>query len=115
MDKKKQYIDCSDTLLPLRDALEVINGKWRLPIVISIWNGNKRFREIERSIPKISTKVLAKELKDLEQHKLVKRTVYDSSPVLIEYTLQPYANSLHPVIEALRDWGIQHRKEMIGY
>lgn len=47
-------------------------------------SGNKRFREIERSIPEISSKVLAKELKDLEDHQFTKRTVYDSSPVLLE-------------------------------
>lgn len=53
-------------------------------------SGNKRFREIERSIPKISSRVLAKELKGLEDHQLIKRTVYDSSPVLIEYTTTDY-------------------------
>jgi DNA-binding HxlR family transcriptional regulator len=83
-------------------------------ILISISSGNKRFREIERSIPKINSKVLAKELKDLEEHKLIKRTVYDDSPVLVEYTLLPYAESLGDVIKALSDWGINHRKYIHG-
>ena len=76
--------------------------------------GNKRFGEIERSIPKISSKVLAKELKDLEDHKLIKRTVYDESPVLVEYTATDYINSLKEVIEALHKWGQNHRKKIIG-
>jgi len=100
-------------MLPVRDALDVISGKWKLLILISISSGNRRFREIERSIPRISSKVLAKELKDLEEHKLVRRTVYDSTPVAIEYTLTSYSHTLGDVIKALRDWGISHRKKVM--
>lgn len=110
---KKDHIACTDFLLPIRDALDVINGKWKLQIIIPLSVGNKRFREIERSIPKITSKVLAKELKDLEAHKLIKRTVYDDSPVLVEYTVLPYAKTLRVVVDALRDWGTNHRKMMM--
>jgi DNA-binding HxlR family transcriptional regulator len=110
----KKYTECSSSLIPVRDALDFINGKWKLPILISISEGNHRFREIERSIAKINSKVLAKELKDLEEYKLIKRTVYDNPPVIIEYTLLPYAESLSDVIKSLRDWGINHRKKMSG-
>ena len=106
----KTFTECTASILPIRDALDVINGKWKLLIIISIGSGNKRFREIERSIPKLTSKVLAKELKDLEEHLLIKRTVYDQSPVLVEYTLLPYAHSLKTVIEALHEWGLNHRK-----
>jgi DNA-binding HxlR family transcriptional regulator len=111
---KKKHTECTTSLLPIRDALDVISGKWKLQIIISISSGNKRFREIERSIPKITSKVLAKELKDLEEHKLIKRTVYDDSPVLVEYTLLPYANTLKKVIKSLNDWGVNHRKKIPG-
>ena len=56
---------------------------------------------------------LAKELKDLEEHELIKRTVYDDSPVLVEYTILPYADTLDEVIKALYEWGIQHRKKIL--
>jgi Predicted transcriptional regulators len=105
--------DCLAIMLPVRDTLDVISGKWKILILISIMYGIKRFREIERSIPKISSKVLAKELKDLEAHKLVKRTVYDESPVLVEYTLTDYAMSLERVIEELHLWGVNHRKKIL--
>jgi DNA-binding HxlR family transcriptional regulator len=111
---RKRHTECSSLMLPVRDALDVISGKWKLVILISISAGNKRFREIERSVPRINSKVLAKELKDLEEHKLIKRTVYDDSPVLVEYTLLPYAESLGEVIKALSDWGINHRKYIYG-
>lgn len=101
-------------MLAVRDALDVISGKWKLMILISIQHGNHRFREIERSIPKITSKVLAKELKDLEEHQLIKRTVHDASPVLVEYTATDYVNSLEEVIQALHAWGVNHRKRIIG-
>jgi DNA-binding HxlR family transcriptional regulator len=108
------YTECGGELLPIRDALEVISGKWKLQIIIAIAHGNKRFREIERSIPNMTSKVLAKELKDLEEHELIKRTVYDESPVLVEYTLLPYADTLRDVINSLHTWGVNHRKRIIG-
>lgn len=114
MDNKKQFTSCESAMIPVRDTLDFINGKWKLMILISISEGNKRFKEIERSIPKISSKVLAKELKDLEINKFIKRNVYEDYPVLIEYTLLPYAKSLGEVIKVLRDWGINHRKKLFG-
>ncbi len=110
---KHNHKVCVSALIPVRDALDVVSGKWKLQIIISISSGNRRFREIERSIPKISSKVLAKELKDLEEHELIKRTVYDDSPVLVEYTVLPYADTLDNVISALHDWGVQHRKKIL--
>lgn len=102
------------SLVPVRDTLDAIGGKWKILILISIWEGNKHFREIERSIPKLSTKVLAKELKDLETNKLIKRSIIDDFPVRIEYTITEHAKTLKPVIEALQKWGMTHRKEMMG-
>ncbi|MEA1851103.1 MULTISPECIES: winged helix-turn-helix transcriptional regulator [Chryseobacterium] len=106
--------ECLARMLTVRDALDVISGKWKILIIISIMSGHKRFREIERSIPKISSKVLAKELKDLEEHQLIKRTVYDESPVLVEYTATDYVFTLEKVIEELHNWGANHRKKILG-
>jgi DNA-binding HxlR family transcriptional regulator len=111
---KKTHTDCQSSILPIKDTLDVINGKWKILILVSIMHGNKRFKEIERSIPKINGKVLAKELKDLEAHDLINRTVYDDAPVIIEYTTTAYTESLEPVFDALRDWGISHRKRIIN-
>lgn len=115
MAKEKAMSEsCLKDMLPIRDALDVISGKWKMMILVSIKHNNKRFRDIERSIPKISSKVLAKELKDLEQHKLIKRTVYDDYPVSIEYTMTEYAMSLEKVMNELHIWGLNHRKEILG-
>lgn len=111
--EKKEHKDCMSVLLPVRDTLDVIGGKWKLLILISIWEGNKYFREIERSIPNLSTKVLAKELKDLEVNKLVNRTIIDDYPVRIEYTITEHTKTLQTLIETLRDWGLKHRKKIL--
>jgi DNA-binding HxlR family transcriptional regulator len=71
-------------------------------------------RDIQESIPGITLKVLAKELKDLEQHQLIKRTVVSDYPVKITFTHEPYADTLTPIIYTMKDWGISHRKRAIG-
>jgi DNA-binding HxlR family transcriptional regulator len=98
----------------LQDTIYVIGGKWRLPIINSICNGNKRFREIERSIPGITTRMLSRELKEMELNKLITRTVYAGPPVLVEYESTGYCKSFGPVILAMIEWGIAHRKKILG-
>ncbi|RWX03590.1 winged helix-turn-helix transcriptional regulator [Flavobacterium cerinum] len=105
---------CMGMILPVRDALDVLNGKWKLPILISLTLGKKRFGEMAKEIPKITDRMLSKELRDLEMHGLVKRTVYDTIPVVVEYSLTEYGYSLDKVIEELRNWGIQHRQRIIN-
>ncbi|MFD2036296.1 winged helix-turn-helix transcriptional regulator [Belliella marina] len=114
MAAKKNYQCCIDTLKPVRDTLEVINGKWKLPIIISVCGGNERFTDIQESIPGITPKVLAKELKDLEQHQLIKRLVLEDYPVKILYKPEPYTQTLSPIIEALKVWGLNHRDRLFG-
>jgi DNA-binding HxlR family transcriptional regulator len=105
---------CTRMILPVRDALDMLNGKWKLPILISLSFGNKRFRQIANEIPHITDRMLSKELKDLEMNQLVNRTVYDSSPVIVEYSMTEYGKSLDKVIEELAKWGMRHRSRIMG-
>src|SRR3954462_8124068 len=109
MAVKKAHSSCLDTVKPVRDALDVLQGKWKLPIIISVGVGNERFTDIQESIPGITPKVLAKELKELEQHQLLKRMIIDDYPVKISYQLEAYADTLTPIIYALKNWGLNHR------
>jgi DNA-binding HxlR family transcriptional regulator len=106
--------ECTEFIRPVRDVLEIINGKWKLPILIALAFGNKRFKELESDITGITPKMLTKELRDLEINELVKRSVYDSIPVTIEYSLTEYGKSLDEVIAALRDWGTKHRNKVFN-
>ena len=102
-----------EELSALQDTLYFIGGKWRIPVINSLCNGNRRFREIERSIPGITTRMLSRELKDMELNKLVTRTVYDEIPVLIEYEPTPYCRTFGKIIQAMIDWGRAHRKFIV--
>ncbi len=67
-----------------------------------------------KEIPEITDKMLSKELRDLEMNQLIKRTVYDSVPVIVEYSMTPYGKTLDKLIDELRNWGTLHRKRIIG-
>lgn len=101
-----------DKIKFVQDTQYVIGGKWKLPIIISIHHGNNRFNEILSSIPKITNRVLSKELKHLEENELVSRKVYDDYPARIEYTLTNYCHSITEVLEAMERWGKQHRERI---
>jgi DNA-binding HxlR family transcriptional regulator len=96
----------------LQDTLYVLGGKWKLPIINSICNGNKRFRDIERSIPGITTRMLSKELKEMTANQLIKRTVVDDTPVSIEYTSTDYCRSFGDIILEMIKWGKDHRQRL---
>ncbi|MCX2496066.1 helix-turn-helix domain-containing protein [Pedobacter sp. PF22-3] len=104
--------ECKSSIGPIQDALYVLGGKWRIPILVAMLEGNRHFGEIQKTINKISAKVLAHELKELELNGFVNRHVYDTKPVGIEYELTEYTNSLGTVIVALREWGILHREKV---
>ena len=96
----------------LQDTMYVVGGKWRLLIINSICNGNKRFREIERSIPGITTRMLSRELKDMEANHLIKRTVTPTTPVMVEYTETDYCMSFGGIILEMINWGKMHREKI---
>ena len=97
-----------------RDGLKLIQGKWRIPIIISLTYGNKRFGEIQRDITDISPKMLSQELKALEMNKIIVRTLHDTMPVSTEYALTDLGRSMHNLLEELMNWGFHFRKEVIG-
>ena len=112
MSKKKEKWNFEDKIRFVQDTQYVIGGKWKLPIVISIYHGHNRFNEILQSIPKITNRVLSKELRHLEENLLISRKVYDEYPARIEYTLTEYCHSVTEVLEAMEKWGKQHRERI---
>lgn len=106
--------DQQDEVRALQDTLYVLGGKWKLPIINSICNGNNRFREIERSIPGISTRMLSKELKEMELNNLVKRTEDRDAKVPVLYESTDYCRSFGPIISEMINWGKAHRKHIAG-
>ena len=106
--------ECTKMIVPVRDALEILNGKWKLPIILSLTFGAKRFKQISKDINGITDKMLSKELKDLEMNGMVKRTVYDTTPITVEYELTESAKSLGDVLDKMLEWGLQHRETVLS-
>lgn len=104
--------ECEAALGAVGDALYVIGGKWKLRIIIALMFSNKRFNELQRAVDGISAKVLSNELKELELNGFVVRNVYADTPVIVEYELTGYSNSLKDILIALRSWGEAHRKKI---
>ena len=105
--------ECKNFILPVRDVIDLIGGKWRLPIIIALSFQNHRFKELERQIEGITPRMLSKGLKDLEMNGLINRDVFNTSPVTVEYSLTDYGKSLDEVIETVREWGLKHRKKIM--
>jgi DNA-binding HxlR family transcriptional regulator len=107
-DRKKE-------MMAINDAMDVLNGKWKICIISSICHYNKRrFSDILNDVVGISNKMLSKELKELEANKLVKRTVLDTQPVTVQYELTAHGKTLQTIITNLTAWGMEHRKKIIG-
>ena len=93
---------------PVRHTLDLIGGKWKLPLVSLLSLGTRRFTEIARALPDISARMLIKELKELESHGLLTRTVFATVPLRVEYALTPAGHSLGPMLRVMHDWGTGH-------
>ncbi len=116
-DKKPLFelAKCRNRIVAIRDTLDVLSGKWKVPIIAALSFGNRSFSELELVLVGITSKMLSKELKDLEVNELVKRIEFDTKPVTVAYELTPYGKSLQNVIEELAQWGVQHRKKMFAF
>ena len=110
INKPVSASQCKASLTAISDALYVIGGKWKLRIIVSLKDGNKRFNEMQRTIEGISAKVLSTELKDLELNGFIRRKVFTGTPVVVEYELTDYADTLGGVLQALSEWGHMHRE-----
>lgn len=105
--------ECRRARLYLQDTLDVIGGKWKLVLISILRGGKLKFRELSREAG-ISPRILSKELKEMEINGLVTRTVLNTTPIMVEYELTPYSNTLSDVIIAMHEWGKIHRRKMIG-
>ena len=89
----------------LREVLDIIGGKWAMPIIYILSKGKMRFKELERSIEGINTRMLVKELKNMEANGIITREVFATVPPTVEYALTPKGEKLLPSIRSLHQWG----------
>jgi len=101
-------------MMAVQDSMDVLSGKWKIAIISSICYYNKRrFSDILNDVVGISNKMLSKELKELEINKLINRSVLETQPITVQYTLTDHGKTLQTIINNLTAWGIEHRKKII--
>ena len=111
-EERPSEAQCKATLNSVADALYVIGGKWKLRIIVALKDGTKRFNEMQRLIDGISAKVLSTELKDLELNGFIRRNVFTGTPIVVEYELTDYADTLGDVLQTLSEWGAMHKEKV---
>jgi DNA-binding HxlR family transcriptional regulator len=95
---------------PVELALHVVGGKWKMPILWRLKDRTWRYNELKRELPRVSHKMLTQQLRELEAHGLITRTVHPVVPPHVDYAITPLGRSAVPAIEILRAWGASFRK-----
>lgn len=105
--KIPQSFDCGILL-----TKEVLSGKWKTALLYNIAMGVQRPSAMQRRIPDASRRVLNVQLNELEQHGLIGKTIYPQLPPKVEYYLTDFGRSLLPIIDAMTQWGEDHRGQL---
>jgi DNA-binding HxlR family transcriptional regulator len=99
----------------VEEAMRLLGGRWRLLIASYLLDGPKRFSALRRDIPAISQRMLTLDLRALEEAGLVKRTVFPTVPVTVEYELTVEGRRLEPVVEVMKHFGLWVKgRESVG-
>ena len=97
---------------PLNNALKLISGKWKIKIIEKLINKPIRFGKLKKGLNTITSQMLSKQLKEMENDTLVKRKVVKSKPITVEYSLTQFGNSSLPIIRSLVKWGNINKRKM---
>jgi DNA-binding HxlR family transcriptional regulator len=115
--KKKVFVDqkplqCPSQLRAIHDTMDILSGKWKITIIGCLNFGAKRFMDLQREVEGIGSKMLSKELQELEINGMISRTVLNTKPVTVQYAITEYGQTLRPIIWAMADWGQHHRRKI---
>lgn len=97
---------------PVETTLMLISDRWKVLIIRDLLDGTKRFGELKRSVGNISQKVLTANLRAMEESGLLTRKVYPEVPPRVEYTLTETGYSLKPILDAMKEWGTNHKNSV---
>ena len=96
------------------DVLDIVGGKWRGQILAHLCDAPKRFNELKAILNRITSSTLTKELRYLEDIKMVERKIIQSSPIMVEYRLTEHGTSIRDLIHHIVEWGLKHRDTVFG-
>lgn len=96
---------------PVEVAVSVLGGTWKLTLVKHLLGSTRRFNELGRLVPLANTKTLTRQLRELEEDGIVRRTVYPEVPPRVEYDLTARGRSLESLVSAMDAWGAEFTKQ----
>ena len=103
---KKELPEC-----PVATTVQIIGSKWKLLILRNLLSRPWRFNELKKDLDGISQKVLTDSLRSMEEDGIITRTVYPEVPPHVEYALSDLGESMRPILAAMKDWGINYKKQ----
>lgn len=103
--KIPKTLDCGISVI-----MEVIGGKWKTCLIYNISNGLRRPGALQKHNPSASRRVLNQQLKELEEHRIVRRVIYAELPPRVEYFLTEFGESLLPVVHLMEKWGDENKE-----
>lgn len=105
MKTKDELPECA-----VATTVELIGSKWKLLIMRNLLERPWRFNELKRSLDGISQKVLTDSLRSMEEDGIITRTVYPEVPPRVEYALSDLGNSMRPIIESMKAFGLNYKE-----
>lgn len=97
---------------PVATTVSLIGSKWKLLIIRNLLEKPWRFNELKKSLDGISQKVLTDSLRSMEEDGIITRTVYAEVPPRVEYALSELGESMRPILDAMKDWGINYKESL---
>lgn len=116
---KKMHRSSEDLMIPIsqkekinycgvRAFIEIMGGKWKFLIYSTLIEKPVRYKDLLTKITQASEKMVLTSLRDLEEHKIVERIVYNEIPQRVEYGITDYGKSLQPILRTIENWGNEH-------
>ncbi|MCP9328718.1 winged helix-turn-helix transcriptional regulator [Liquorilactobacillus satsumensis] len=109
--KKRQVYSCQAGC-PVESTLQIISGKWKSVILYHLFKQKLcHFGELHSAIADCSRRMLALQLRELEDDGIIKKTIFSEIPLRTDYTLTEFGQTLRPVVASLEQWGIQYNRK----
>lgn len=96
---------------PVEFAMDRIGGAWKMPILWRLRERAFRYSELRKDILHITDKMLTTQLRELEEDGLISRTVFPVVPPKVEYALTERGQRAIPVVEVIRNYGLELMQE----
>lgn len=112
--RKPKITESEPQWCPIRSAIDLIGGKWKLPILYHLRDKTLRFSDLRRLLPAVTQKMLTQQLRNMEHDGLISRTVYPEVPPRVEYNITPIAKKLAPVLASMCAWSMEYHSTRLG-